>query len=239
MLNTPAILVVEDETAIADAIRYALASDGFAPVCCATAADALRAFEARPPALAILDVGLPDLNGFGLFHRLQALPGGREVPVLFLTARNDEVDRVAGLEMGADDYVAKPFSPRELVARVRSILRRSGRAPVAASAPSRRLEAGPIELDDDQRRVQCRGRPVELSRYEYGILRVLMQKPGRVFTRDELLARVWQDGSDSFDRTVDAHIKTLRAKLKAIAPELEPVRTVRGSGYALGDDLAP
>jgi two-component system catabolic regulation response regulator CreB len=241
MLNTPIILVVEDETAIADAIRYALASDGFAPVCCATAAEALRAFEAQQPALAILDVGLPDLNGFALFHRLQALPGGREVPVLFLTARNDEVDRVAGLEMGADDYVAKPFSPRELVARVRSILRRSGsgRTPIAASAPSQKLEAGPIELDDDKRRVQCRGRPVELSRYEYGILRVLMQRPGRVFTRDELLAKVWQDGSDSFDRTVDAHIKTLRAKLKAIAPELEPVRTVRGSGYALGDDLAP
>ena len=239
MLTQPTILVVEDETAIADTIRYALATDGFDPVCCATAAEALRVLESQLPALAILDVGLPDLNGFALFHRLQALPGGRDVPVLFLTARNDEVDRVAGLEMGADDYVAKPFSPRELVARVRSILRRSsGRAAAAAAGPSRKLAAGPIELDDEKRRVHCRGQPVELSRYEYGILRVLMQRPGRVFTRDELLAKVWEDGSDSFDRTVDAHIKTLRAKLKAVAPELEPVRTVRGSGYALSDDLA-
>jgi two-component system catabolic regulation response regulator CreB len=238
----PRILLVEDESAIADTLRYALASDGFDPVCCTTAADAVRSFEQQLPALAILDVGLPDLNGFALFHRLQALPGGRDVPVLFLTARNDEVDRVAGLEMGADDYVAKPFSPRELVARVRSILRRSDRsgraAGACAGAPAGRLAAGPIELDDEKQRVHCRGRPVELSRYEYGILRALMQRPGRVFTRDELLAKVWADGSDSFDRTVDAHIKTLRAKLKAVAPELEPVRTVRGSGYALGDDLS-
>lgn len=242
MPGKPTILLVEDESAIADTIRYALASDGFDPVCCATAADALLAFEQQLPALAILDVGLPDLNGFALFHRLQALPGGRDVPVLFLTARNEEVDRVAGLEMGADDYVAKPFSPRELVARVRSILRRTDRrgraAAASADAAVARLAAGPIELDEEKRRVHCRGRPVELSRYEYGILRVLMQRPGRVFTRDELLAKVWEDGSDSFDRTVDAHIKTLRAKLKAVAPELEPVRTVRGSGYALGDDLS-
>lgn len=237
MLIRPTILVVEDETGIADAIRYVLASDGFEPVCCATAAEALREFEARLPRLAILDVGLPDLSGFELFHRLRAFPGGRDVPMLFLTARNDEVDRVAGLEMGADDYVAKPFSPRELLARVRGILRRAGRAPVDAPQGAK-LAAGPLELDEERRRVHWHGRPVELSRYEYGILRVLMQRPGRVFTRDELLAKVWEDGTESFDRTVDAHIKSLRAKLKAIAPGLEPVRTVRGSGYALGDDLA-
>jgi two-component system catabolic regulation response regulator CreB len=238
MPGKPTILVVEDEAGIADAIRYALAGDGFEPVCCTTGADALREFAARAPVLAILDVGLPDLSGFELFHRLQAMPGGRDVPMLFLTARSDEVDRVAGLEMGADDYIAKPFSPRELVARVRAILRRAGRNPIAAAAPSATVVAGPLELDDEQRRVRCDGRPVELSRYEYGILRVLMQRPGRVFSRDELLAKVWQGGGDSFDRTVDAHIKTLRAKLKAVAPQLEPIRTVRGSGYALADDLA-
>lgn len=239
MSGQPTILVVEDEAAIADAIRYALASDGFEPVCCINGAEALREFEARMPALAILDVGLPDLNGFALFHRLQALPGGRDVPMLFLTARSDEIDRVAGLEMGADDYIAKPFSPRELVARVRAVLRRAGRNGTAASERSTRMVAGPIELDDERHRVQCGGKPVDLSRYEYGILRVLMQRPGRVFTRDELLAKVWADGNDSFDRTVDAHIKTLRAKLKAVAPDLDAIRTVRGSGYALADDLAP
>jgi two-component system catabolic regulation response regulator CreB len=238
MLNKRSILVVEDEAGIADAIRYVLASNGFEPVCCATAAEALREFEARPPQLAILDVGLPDLGGFELFHRLQALPGGRGVPMLFLTARNEEIDRVAGLEMGADDYIAKPFSPRELLARVRSILRRSGGTSATPLPASAKVVVGPLELDDERRRVHCGGLPVDLSRYEYGILRVLMQKPGRVFSREELLSKVWQDSADSFDRTVDAHIKTLRAKLKAIAPQLEPIRTVRGSGYALGDDLA-
>lgn len=239
MLTKPTILVVEDEAGIADAIRYVLASDGFEPVCCATAAQALREFEARAPRLVILDVGLPDMSGFDLFHRLQAFTGGSAIPMLFLTARNEEIDRVAGLEMGADDYIAKPFSPRELLARVRAILRRAARSAAVPDAPvPAKLAAGPLELDEERRRVHCCGRPVELSRYEYGILRVLMQRPGRVFSRDELLSRVWEDGAESFDRTVDAHIKTLRAKLKAIAPHLEPIRTVRGSGYALGDDLA-
>jgi two-component system catabolic regulation response regulator CreB len=237
MLESPAILVVEDETAIADAIRYVLAADGFAPLCCASAAQALREFAARPPRLAILDVGLPDLNGFELFRRMQALSPGREVPVLFLTARNDEIDRVAGLEMGADDYIAKPFSPRELLARVRAVLRRANRAGEAAALPTPALAVGPLELDEESRRARYCGRPVELTRYEFGILLQLLQRPGRVFSREDLLAKVWADGSDSFDRTVDAHIKSLRAKLKAVAPQVEPIRTVRGSGYALGDDL--
>ncbi|MEO8655352.1 MAG: two-component system response regulator CreB [Ramlibacter sp.] len=237
MLNKPRILVVEDESGIADTIQYVLATDGFAPVLCATAEAALREFAAQPPTLAILDVGLPDLNGFELFKQLQALPGGAQVPMLFLTARSDEIDRVVGLELGADDYIAKPFSPRELVARVRMILRRSARpqsaAPAATAAPS----APPFALDEERHQIRYYGRLLELSRYEYGILRLLVQRPGRVFTRDELLDKVWDGGSDSFDRTVDAHIKTLRAKLKAVAPELEPIRTLRGSGYALSEEL--
>src|SRR6476469_5231729 len=134
MLNKPRILVVEDESGIADTIQYVLATDGFAPVWCATAEAALREFAAQLPALAILDVGLPDLNGFELFKQLQALPGGAQVPMLFLTARSDEIDRVVGLELGADDYIAKPFSPRELVARVRGILRRTAKASAAPAA---------------------------------------------------------------------------------------------------------
>jgi two-component system, OmpR family, catabolic regulation response regulator CreB len=237
MLNKPRILVVEDESGIADTIQYVLATDGFESVWCSTADDALREFASQPPALAILDVGLPDLSGFELFKQLQALPGGAGVPMLFLTARSDEIDRVVGLELGADDYIAKPFSPRELVARVRTILRRSARpqptAPVAAPA----APAQPFALDEERRRIRYYGRTLELSRYEYGILRLLVQKPGRVFTRDELLGKVWDGDSDSFDRTVDAHIKTLRAKLKAVAPQLEPIRTLRGSGYALSEEL--
>ena len=231
------ILVVEDEPGIADTLQYVLATDGFAPVCCATGEDALRAFAAQPPALAILDIGLPDLNGFELFKRLQALPGGSEVPMLFLTARSDEIDRVVGLELGAHDYIAKPFSPRELVARVRGILRRGGGAGVPRMAAASERGPSTFALDEERRQIRFYGRALDLSRYEYGILRLLVQRPGRVYTRGELLTKVWDDDAASFDRTVDAHIKTLRAKLKAIAPATEPIRTSRGAGYALAEDL--
>ncbi len=240
MPHKPRILLVEDESGIADTLQYVLATDGFSPVWCSTAQEAIRQFAAEPPALVVLDVGLPDLNGFELFKRLQALPGGAQVPMLFLTARSDEIDRVVGLELGADDYIAKPFSPRELVARVRGILRRSVRtanAPTPAPAPAARPATQPFALDEERYQIRFYGRVLELSRYEYGILRLLVQRPGRVFTRDDLLRQVWDDTSDSFDRTVDAHIKTLRAKLKAIAPGAEPIRTLRGTGYALSEDL--
>ncbi|MBT2335806.1 two-component system response regulator CreB [Variovorax paradoxus] len=252
----PRILIAEDESGIADTLQYVLKSDGFTPVWCATAEEAIAQFAQEPPALAILDVGLPDLNGFELFKRLRALnqsQGGAEVPMLFLTARSDEIDRVVGLELGADDYIAKPFSPRELVARVRTILRRSARAapggpaapgngvppriPGAAAAAAAQPPAMPFALDNERMQIRYYGRLLELSRYEYGLLRLLVQRPGRVFTRDELLQLVWDDASDSFDRTVDAHVKTLRAKLKAVAPEVEPIRTLRGTGYALNEEL--
>lgn len=249
MLTKPRILVVEDESGIADTIQYVLATDGYGPVLCATAQQALREFASQAPALAILDVGLPDMSGFELFRQLQALPGGAQVPMLFLTARSDEIDRVVGLELGADDYIAKPFSPRELVARVRGILRRSvrarlpaatpGVAPPAVQAPATADPPPPFLLDEERRQIRFYGRALELSRYEYGILRLLVQRPGRVFTREELLAKVWDQASDSFDRTVDAHIKTLRAKLKTVAPEVEAIRTSRGAGYALGEALPP
>lgn len=240
MALKPRILLVEDESGIADTLQYVLSTDGFAPVWCSTAEDAIRQFQTEPPALAVLDVGLPDLNGFELFRRLQALPGGSQVPTLFLTARSDEIDRVVGLELGADDYIAKPFSPRELVARVRTILRRSARpvAPAPAPAPAAPVNAPAIwALDEERHQIRFYGKALELSRYEYGVLRLLVQKPGRVFTRDELLLQVWGGDNDSFDRTVDAHIKTLRAKLKTVAPTLEPIRTLRGTGYALNEEL--
>lgn len=238
MENKPRILLVEDEPGIADTVQYVLNSDGFVPVWCSTAADALRQFSQQPPALVILDVGLPDLNGFELFKRLQALPGGTQVPMLFLTARSDEIDRVVGLELGADDYIAKPFSPRELVARVRTILRRTAQAnaakPVSAAAAT---PAMPFVVDRDRHQIRYYGRTLDLSRYEFGLLRLLVQRPGRVFTRDELLELVWDNATDSLDRTVDAHVKTLRAKLKAVAPQVEPIRTLRGTGYALNENL--
>ena len=247
MSRKPSILIVEDESGIADTLQYVLSTDGFAPVWASTAEDAIALFAAELPALAVLDVGLPDLNGFELFRRLQALPGGNQVPMLFLTARSDEIDRVVGLELGADDYIAKPFSPRELVARVRTILRRSARPAATATTSATPFAAPPVAtptkppaiwaLDEERRQIRFYGKLLELSRYEYGVLRLLVQKPGRVFTRDELLLQVWGDDNDSFDRTVDAHIKTLRAKLKLVAPGHDPIRTLRGSGYALSEEL--
>ena len=231
----PRILIVEDEPGIADTLQYALRTDGFEPAWCATGEEALQRIAAAAPALVILDVGLPDASGFEIFKRIRETS---EVPVVFLTARSDEIDRVVGLELGADDYIAKPFSPRELVARVRSVLRRSARSATAApTASSASAPAGPIAVDEGRMQVRYYGRALELSRYEYGLLRTLASRPGHVFTREALLDRVWGDDSDSMDRTVDAHVKTLRAKMKAIAPLLDPIRTLRGSGYALAEDL--
>jgi two-component system catabolic regulation response regulator CreB len=259
MMNKPRILLVEDESAIADTLQYVLSTDGFTPVWCSTAAAALEEFSRELPAMVVLDVGLPDLNGLELFRRLQALPGAHAVPMVFLTARAEEIDRVVGLELGADDYISKPFSPREFVARVRTVLRRSKRsdASAASTASTESVAAMPVPqamyatyagqaeqaapsawlLDEERHQICFLGQRLELSRYEYGVLRLMLQKPGHVFTRDTLLLRVWGDASDSFDRTVDAHIKTLRAKLKAVRADLEPIRTLRGVGYALNEHL--
>jgi two-component system, OmpR family, catabolic regulation response regulator CreB len=228
----PRILIVEDEPGIADTLQYALRTEGFEPLWVATGDEALAQARSAPPALVLLDVGLPDANGFEVFKQLRAFS---DVPVMFLTARSDEIDRVVGLELGADDYVAKPFSPRELVARVRTILRRSAHA--AKDVPASIPPASPVVVDEGRRQIRYYGEALELSRYEYGLLKTLASRPGHVFTRDGLLERVWDDPGVSFDRTVDAHVKTLRAKLKRVAPELEAIRTHRGSGYALAEDL--
>jgi two-component system, OmpR family, catabolic regulation response regulator CreB len=229
MAQRPVILIVEDEPGIADTLQYALHTEGFDPRWCASGEAAVQA--AQDAALVILDVGLPDVSGFEVFKRLRT--NHAALPILFLTARADEIDRVVGLELGADDYVTKPFSPRELVARVRSILRRSA-APVAA-APASAPPA--FRIDDGKRQIAYYGQLLDLSRYEYGLLKTLVGRPGFVFTRERLLQLVWDDDTDSLDRTVDAHVKTLRAKLKAVAPALEPIRTHRGVGYALAEDL--
>ena len=228
----PRILVVEDEPAIADTIVYALATDGFEPDWCGTGADALRAVRQRGPALAVLDIGLPDTNGFDLFRQLREIDPA--LPAIFLTARSSEVDRVVGLELGADDYMAKPFSPRELVARVRSVLRR------IATGGDRRLPppAGAFSVDDEKKSIRFRGRPLELSRTEYRLLKVLVERPGRVFSRDELMERAWDDPAAAFDRTVDAHVKALRAKLREVDATVDPISTHRGMGYSLREDLA-
>ncbi len=232
----PRILVVEDEPGIADTLQYALRTEGFEPAWVSTGEAALAQLQSQPPALVILDVGLPDASGFEVFKRLRALS---DVPVVFLTARSDEIDRVVGLELGADDYVAKPFSPRELVARVRSVLRRSARPapPVGAPADEAATAHAAVVVDASRRQIRFYGQLLELSRYEFGLLQTLAARPGHVYSRDVLLEQVWGDGTESMDRTVDAHVKTLRAKMKRVAPLLEPIRTHRGSGYCLAEDL--
>jgi two-component system, OmpR family, catabolic regulation response regulator CreB len=230
------ILIVEDEPGIADTLQYALRTEGFEPLWVATGAEALQQAAAQAPALVILDVGLPDTSGFEVFKQLRA---HSDVPVVFLTARSDEIDRVVGLELGADDYVAKPFSPRELVARVRSILRRAHKPAAPAPGITPAPASTPLAIDEGRRQIRYYGQLLELSRYEFGLLHTLASRPGFVFSRETLLARVWDSHSESFDRTVDAHVKTLRAKMRAVAPTLDPIRTHRGSGYALAEDLPP
>lgn len=228
------ILVVEDEPAIADTIVYALSTDGFEPVWCSTAGAALAAAgdTNAPFALAVLDIGLPDQSGFELLRGLQRLVP--ELPAIFLTARAGEIDRVVGLELGADDYIAKPFSPRELVARVRTVLRRVQRSTQSGDAHGAPAAAArEFEVDDERKTIRFRSRMLDLSRYEYRLLKVLVERPGRVFSRDELMQKAWDDPAASFDRTVDAHIKTLRAKLREIDAEADPIQTHRGMGYSL------
>jgi two-component system, OmpR family, catabolic regulation response regulator CreB len=224
----PTVLVVEDEQAIADTIVYALRTEGFAPVWKTTGRDALAVAAEQAVALVVLDVGLPDLSGFDVCRELQKLGAP---PVIFLTARSSEVDRIVGLELGADDYLAKPFSPRELTARVRAILRRAnGQAGVPAAA-------GGVWAHDKARcRIAYRGRTLELTRNEYRLLAALLAAPGRVFSRDQLMAAAWEDPGAATDRTVDAHVKLLRAKLREAAPDADPIVTHRGLGYSLREE---
>ncbi|MDH5832960.1 two-component system response regulator CreB [Luteimonas kalidii] len=222
------ILLVEDERAIADTVVYALREEGHSAVHCLTAGDALRAAGDEAFDLAILDVGLPDLGGFALCQRLRE---GRDLPVIFLTARQEEADRIRGFELGADDYVPKPFSPRELVARVRAVLRRAG-----AGADARAGHAAGFEHDPGGMRIRFRGRLLELTRYEYGLLAALLARPGAVLSRAQLMDRVWGDALDTGDRTIDTHVKTVRAKLHALAPDADPIRTHRGLGYSIDAD---
>ncbi len=232
MADSPRILVIEDETAIADTLVYALRTEGFAPEWRATGREGLEAFSKQGFALVILDVGLPDMSGFDLCRELRTRTA---VPVLFLTARNSEIDRVVGLELGGDDYVAKPFSPREVTARVRAILRRTN----AVSQRECHLIGDTFSVDEERKTVRFRGVALELTRYEYRLLAVLLARPGRVYSRDELMTQAWEDPGASMDRTVDAHIKTLRAKLRAAAvtagcaDAAEPIQTHRGEGYSV------
>lgn len=223
------ILIVEDEPAIADTLGYALRTEGFGVVHVTLVSEALENLRGGDFALALVDIGLPDGNGFDLCRELRRFS---DTPVLFLTARQDELDRIVGLEIGGDDYVTKPFSPREVATRVRVILRRA-RPPLRSVAATAAPTTKPFEVDHEARRIRYRGVLLDLARYEYEILKTLLEHPGRIFSRDQLLERIWQDAGAVFDRTVDTHVKTLRSKLRAVHSDLEPIQTHRGMGYSL------
>ena len=220
------ILIVEDENSVAEAIAYTLAQEGFETQIACDGREALDAFEDVHPALVILDLMLPGLSGWQLFT---AFRRQRDVPIIMLTARTEEADRVAGLEMGADDYVPKPFSMRELVARVRTVLRRNART--EGEAPAELLEAGDIEVDMGSHEVTVRGQTVNLSPKEFDLLTYLMQNSGRVRTREEIITMVWGEEEFLDQRTVDVHIRWLRQKIEVDPANPIHLVTVRGVGY--------
>ncbi len=229
----PRVLIVEDERAVADAIAYALATDGCQPLRAETGEGARAILRDEDVALVVLDVGLPDVNGLDLCREIRA---AREIPIIFLTARAEEIDRVAGLEIGADDYVTKPFSPRELSARVRAVLRRARPREAVATvggADSRQPALHPFEIDEARRAIRYFGKLLSLTATEYRLLELLARHPGRVYSRDELLERLWDDPGATTDRAIDSHVKSLRASLRAVRPDLEAIETRRGEGYAL------
>ncbi len=229
------ILVVEDDPKTADLVAMYLAREGYRPRVAHDGRQALALARQYPPVLVVLDLMLPKMDGWEVCRRLRQQS---DVPVIMLTARGDEIDRVAGLTMGADDYVVKPFSPRELVARVQAVLRRS-RGAERRSAP-RVLVHGDLTLDTEKRRLTVGGQPVALTPHEYALLKALMAAPGRVFSRDELLARLYPDGDAVvIDRVVDVHIGKLRQKIEPSPATPAHILTVRGMGYRFAEDDAP
>jgi DNA-binding response OmpR family regulator len=220
------VLVVEDDPRISDVLEYALKAEGYDVEKAQRGRDAIEIAKRSSPALVVLDVGLPDLDGFEVCRAVRKFS---EVPIIFLTSRSDEIDRVVGLEIGGDDYVVKPFSPRELLARIKAIRRRHERV---ASAPAEtkgegELRYGSIAIDPEKFRVRCDGQEIVLTAQEFKLLELLVRHPGRVFTRNQLLNRAWGDGGLVTDRTVDVHVKSLRKKFGSH----DFIETVRGVGY--------
>ena len=223
------VLVVEDEPAIAESLAYSLRREGYGVNIAATLAEA----EGRAAGvdLVILDLMLPDGSGFDLLAHLRRL--AQPPAIIILSSRDQEADRVAGLETGADDYVTKPFSPREVVARVRAVLRRTAREP--AASPRRDAQSLPLATDAETRRATVHGKEIELTRVEFDLLASMLEAPGRVFTRAQLIERIWGDNFAITDRTVDSHVKAVRRKVSEAGGDAGLIETVRGVGYRVSD----
>ena len=228
------VLLVEDEPAIAESLAYALRREGYTVELAASLAEAQQRHGEAD--LVILDLMLPDGSGFellGALRRLEPPPA-----VIILSSRDDEADRVAGLESGADDYITKPFSPREVVARVRAVLRRASVVRLSAGGGAAPSHVLPLQVDAETRRASVDGHNIELTRVEFDLLACMLQAPGRVFTRAQLIERIWGDNFAITDRTVDSHVKALRRKVSDAGGEARIIETVRGVGYRVSDQPA-
>ena len=225
---TKRILVVDDEPDILELVRFGLTQEGFSVETAVNAAEGLASVAKRAPDLVVLDLMLPDMPGTEVCRTIRSIPESAQVPVIMLTARSEEVDRVVGFELGADDYVTKPFSARELALRVRAVLRRGEGAPAA----SRTLGHGALLLDLERHRCKVEESDVELTAKEFSLLAALMSRPGRVLTREQLLDELWGSDITVTHRTVDTHMKRLREKLGAAS---DYIHTVRGVGYRFAD----
>jgi DNA-binding response OmpR family regulator len=229
------ILVVDDEPQIVEILERYLSDEGFHVCCASDGAEAVRAHALERPDLVVLDLKMPIMNGLDAFREIRSTSA---VPIIMLTSRGDEVDRIVGLELGADDYITKPFSPREVVARVKTVLRRSGNAGSALQAPSAStapasVRIGELEIDLLEHEVRLRALPVQLTPTEFRILEVLAGSPGRTFTRAQLLDQVKRDDLEIFDRTLDRHIANLRHKIEDDAAKPRFIVTVFGVGYKM------
>ena len=222
------VLVVEDDPRISEVLEYALKADGYEVQTAQRGREAAEMARKSSPGLIVLDVGLPDIDGFEVCRLVRTFS---DVPVIFLTSRSDEIDRVVGLEIGGDDYVVKPFSPRELLARIKAILRRNHRPEKTKAEDSETalLRYGPITIDPEKFRIRCEGREIILTAQEFKLLELLVRHPGRVFTREQVLNRAWGEGGLVADRTIDVHVKSLRKKFG----QFDFIETVRGIGYRL------
>jgi two-component system OmpR family response regulator len=231
-MSRPAlILIVDDDPQIREVVRFALNKEGYETTEAGDGAEALAAFEQRRPDLLVLDILMPELDGTEVCRRLRA---ESKVPIIFLSSRDEELDRVLGLELGGDDYMTKPFSPRELVARVRAVLRRAtGGAEETQPGEPRRVRHGRLQLDLDRHQAFWGGAEITLTVTEFGLLRTLMRYPGKVYTRDELMDGAYPDANVVSGRTIDSHIRRVRRKLAEVAAD--PIETIHGLGYKLAE----
>lgn len=227
------VLIIEDEQTIAENIIYALNTEGFKTWHCINAHSAREYLKQEEPDIILLDVGLPDESGFEFAKFITA---NTDIPVIFVTARSDEMDRILGLELGGDDYVVKPFSPRELTSRIKAVLRRVNSD---NKLQDNIYKYGEFLIESDKLKVKFKDKSIDLSRYEFKIFELLIKNPGRVFSRERIMNRIWEDPAMTLERTVDAHIKTIRHKIREIDSKEEYIITHRGSGYSFNELTLP